>query len=219
MTNSSDSIEDYLGAILRLQRDRSLPLPLSQLQEHFGFSPISIHEMVQKLAQRGLAEYFPYKGVCLTEKGEKSASSLVRRHRIWEFFLTNELNVPIDEAHTLAGNLEHAAPDWVTERLFDHLGQPEACPHGSEIASQKEQAKGDCLADAIVGQTILINRISPENPISLKVARQSGLMPGKIVKITSRSESDLNFLMDDQNKTLLIKDSAFFWGKVQPDGA
>lgn len=219
MTNTTDSIEDYLGAIFRLQKDRTLPLPLSQLQDHFGFSPISIHEMVQKLAQKGLAEYFPYKGVCLTEKGEKTASSLVRRHRIWEFFLSNELKIPIDEAHLLAGNLEHAVPDWVTEKLFDYLGKPDSCPHGSEISEKNTIHQGDCLADTEVGQMILINRISPENPVSLKIARQFGLIPGKLVKIISRSEADLSFILDNQNKTLTAKDSAFFWGKVQPDGA
>ncbi len=218
-TNASASIEDYLGAIFRLQGDRNQPLPLSQLQEHFGFSPISIHEMVQKLAQKGLAEYFPYKGVRLTAIGEKTATSLVRRHRVWEFFLANELNVPIDEAHDLAGSLEHAVPDWVTERLYDFLGQPESCPHGSQIGEQADREKGTCLADAKIGQSILINRISPENPKSLKIARQSGLIPGKLVEIIARSESNLSFSIDDQKKTILMKDSAFFWGKVLPDGA
>jgi Mn-dependent DtxR family transcriptional regulator len=47
------------------------PLPLGDLQEHFGFSPISIHEMIQKLVQRGLVEYLPYKGVVLTPSGSR----------------------------------------------------------------------------------------------------------------------------------------------------
>ncbi len=157
MTNSSVSIEDYLGAIFRLQRGGGLPLPLGELQELFGFSPISIHEMVQKLVQRGLAEYLPYKGVLLTPIGYDLAASLVRRHRIWECFLANELQVSIGEAHHLAGDLEHAAPDWITERLFNHLGQPSSCPHGSDINNLGTFPEGRPLSEGVVGQVMRIS--------------------------------------------------------------
>ena len=121
-----ERVEEYLGAIYRLRIDTETPLPLSQLTEYFGFSPVSIHEMVQKLDDRGWVLYHPYRGVTLTDSGEDAALALLRRHRLWERFLADVLDLPWDEAHVIAGQLEHAAPEVVTERLADFLGDPTA---------------------------------------------------------------------------------------------
>jgi DtxR family Mn-dependent transcriptional regulator len=148
MTTPSVSIEDYVGAIYRLQNGNNDLLPLSGLQDFFGFSPISIHEMVQKLAQRGLTEYQPYKGVKLTQLGKETAEALIRRHRIWECFLANELHVPLEEVHQLAGNLEHVTPDWISERLFKYMDEPGFCPHGSIIGDPVQVSTGFQLGKA-----------------------------------------------------------------------
>jgi DtxR family Mn-dependent transcriptional regulator len=128
-----EHVEDYLGVIYRLRERADTPLPLARMQEYLNYSLISIHEMVQKLETQALVIYTPYRGVILTESGEKIATALVRRHRIWERFLTDLLKIPEDMVHTVAGQLEHAAPELVTERLAELLGQPAACPHGSAI--------------------------------------------------------------------------------------
>ena len=133
-----EHVEEYLGAIYRLREGADIPLPLARLQEHFNFSLISIHEMVQKLESQELVSYTPYRGVILAESGEKIAAALVRRHRIWERFLTDLLEMPQESVHAVAGQLEHAAPELVTERLAELLGQPDRCPHGSVIPLPEE---------------------------------------------------------------------------------
>jgi DtxR family transcriptional regulator, Mn-dependent transcriptional regulator len=138
--------EDYLGAIFRLRKTLGSPLPLSRLKEYFGYSPISIHEMITKLEENNLVKYIPYKGVMLTLEGEKIGSALVRRHRIWERFLTDTLGIPLDTAHEVAGNLEHAAPETITEKLSDFLGNPDHCPHGSEIPEKDPSSKQNRIA-------------------------------------------------------------------------
>ncbi len=135
----SDHFEEYLGAIFRLRHDTDTALPLSQLQLYFGYSPISIHEMVQKLTTQGLVTYQPYRGVTLTPDGERIGMDLVRRHRLWERFLTDLLDFPADSVHEIAGQLEHAAPQEVTERLARLLGNPENCPHGDPIPPRREE--------------------------------------------------------------------------------
>ena len=89
--------------------------------------------MIVKLEAQALLIYQPYKGVLLTEKGEQLAASLIRRHRIWERFLVDTLNFLPEDVHNLADQLEHAAPEEVTNRLSEFLGNPELCPHGSLI--------------------------------------------------------------------------------------
>ncbi len=212
MTYQSTSIEDYLGAIYRLQKQDGVPLPLGDLQDHFGFSPISIHEMVQKLVQRGLVEYLPYKGVMLTPSGFAVAESLVRRHCIWECFLVDGLQVPIDEAHDLAHDLEHAAPDWITERLFSFLLKPEVCPHGNRIQWAVDTSRGISLDSGEVGQVYRLTKIFPEKPASLKLARETGLLPGEVVRILDKNIGKTLLEVDGKKKNFLTEDLACFWG-------
>lgn len=137
-----ENTEMYVGAVYRLREDASIPLPLSQLRDYFDFSPISVHEMVQKLEVEGLVQYTPYRGVTLTPEGETIAAAMVRRHRIWERFLTDQLGIPVEQVHDLADQLEHAAPELVTDRLAEMMGAPETCPHGGVIPPAHREKVG-----------------------------------------------------------------------------
>ncbi|MCA1954418.1 MAG: metal-dependent transcriptional regulator [Anaerolinea sp.] len=128
-----ENLEMYVGVIYRLRADANTPVPLPKLKAYFGFTLISIHEMIQKLEGAQLVHYIRYKGVTLTAQGEQIAAALIRRHRIWERFLNDQLGIPIEQVHEIADALEHAAPELVTERLAALLGEPESCPHGSHI--------------------------------------------------------------------------------------
>jgi Mn-dependent DtxR family transcriptional regulator len=138
-----EHMEEYLGAIYRLRENASVPLPLPRLQDYLNYTLISVHEMVRKLEGQALASYVPYRGVVLTGKGEQIAASLVRRHRIWERFLADKLAIPWEATHAIAGQLEHAAPDLVTERLAGLMGEPELCPHGSAIPPRRTLEAGE----------------------------------------------------------------------------
>jgi DtxR family Mn-dependent transcriptional regulator len=212
MTTSSVSIEDYVGAIYRLQNSQGDLLPLNILQNFFGFSPISIHEMVQKLSQRGFAEYQPYHGVKLTPLGKQTAESLIRRHRIWECFLANELKVPLDETHQLAGDLEHAAPDWVSERLYQYMGEPGTCPHGSTIAVSKQNLMEIQLATVPPGQTLRITRIYPETETILALVRKLDLSPGQMVKITQTNSLQKQYYVNDRELQISGESLSCIWG-------
>lgn len=133
-----ENLEMYVGAIYRLRETFGASVPLPELQKYFGFSLISIHEMIQKLQNQDYVTYARYRGVSLTSKGEQVAVALIRRHRIWERFLTDQLNVPINQVHAIADALEHAAPEMVTDRLARLMGDPSNCPHGSLIPPANE---------------------------------------------------------------------------------
>ncbi len=178
-----ERVEEYLGAVYRLRVDAETPLPLTQLAEYFGFSPVSIHEMVQKLEEGGWVQYHPYRGVALTESGTEAALALLRRHRLWERFLSDVLALPWDEAHIIAGDLEHAAPEAVTERLASFLGEPEACPHGAPIPPQAASSLDQCLRSLGVGTEARVTRIAPETPELLRRIAQLALGPGARVRV------------------------------------
>jgi DtxR family transcriptional regulator, Mn-dependent transcriptional regulator len=200
-----EHIEEYLGAIYRLREQPDMPLPLSQLQLYFGFSPISIHEMIQKLETQGMVEYLPYRGVLITSAGESIASGVVRRHRIWERFLTDILEMPWDQVHEVAGQLEHAAPEMVTERLAVLLGQPNVCPHGGAIphAAEEVEEQTEQLARGLdqqpAGNYYRVVRIFPEITPNLQQLKKWNITPGTILELVEKHYDGINVQLEGES--------------------
>ena len=180
--------EAYLGAIYRLRVDPEMPVALSQLGEYFDFSPVSVHEMVRKLGDQGWLEYHPYHGVTLTERGERVAASLLRRHRLWERFLTDMLDIRWEEAHEIATEVEHAASDRVTERLASFLREPAHCPHGGPIPPLSQRPTDKPLLDVMPGARGRITRIAPESAPLLHSDQELGLLPETQVHVVRQQE-------------------------------
>ena len=182
---TSTHIEDYIGAIYRLRQSKDQALPLGKIQELLGFSPISIHEMITRLECLRLVHYQPYRGVILSEEGEEMAVRLVRKHRIWERFLTDMLQIPWESAHELAGELEHAAPELITERLAELLGQPQFCPHGEPIPGQSnpQGLKRTSLSEVETRHSYLVYSIAPEIDDYLKRLKEEGIQPGAEIQL------------------------------------
>ena len=219
-------VEEYLGAIYRLRESPQAPLPLPKLQEYLNYTLISIHEMVRKLESASLILYIPYRGVTLTDPGEQVAAALVRRHRIWEVFLTDKLAIPWDTTHDIAGQLEHAAPEVVTEQLAAFLGEPELCPHGRAIPPKAESleltsqharainppAPGIRLTQASSGEEHQVSSISPEVMPYLQQFHRWGIRPGASIRITGHEAETFTVLAngaeieipDDQASTIWV---------------
>ncbi|MGC9469844.1 MAG: metal-dependent transcriptional regulator [Anaerolineae bacterium] len=211
-----ERVEEYLGAIYRLRAGPGTPVPLSELTEYFGFSPVSVHEMVQKLDDRGWVVYHPYRGVTLTEKGEGVAKAVLRRHRLWERFLTDSLGISWDEAHVIAGRLEHVATESVTERLAAFLGEPKACPHGGPIPPGTGPSSTHRLRSLEVGTEAEIVRIAPETSELLRRVAERDLLPGRRVEIVAQEEAKTALRLDGADETVEVPaaDAAFIWVEV-----
>jgi manganese/zinc/iron transport system permease protein len=64
----------------------------------------------------------------LTEVGHAEARAIIRRHRLWEGFLAEELRLPADHVHATAERLEHFADAAPSQREGER-----ADPHGKPI--------------------------------------------------------------------------------------
>ncbi|GAB3283715.1 manganese-binding transcriptional regulator MntR [Sinomonas notoginsengisoli] len=167
----SSSTEDYLKTIYAFTEWQDTPITSSQLATRLGVANSSVSEMVRKLKDMGLVDHRPYGAVHLTEEGLRVALTMVRRHRLLETFLVNDLGYSWDEVHVEAERLEHAVSDLFVERLAARLGNPERDPHGDPIPS----ASGDIpridahrLSELDPGHEGTITRISDENPEMLR---------------------------------------------------
>ena len=209
-----ESEEEYLGAIYRLRTSATKPLPLSQLSGYFKYSPVSVHEMVQKLVSLDCIEYHPYRGTTLTAKGEDIARSLLRRHRLWERFLTDVLNIPWEDAHEIAGSLEHAATGLVTERLSEFLGEPDSCPHGGVIPPAELDFDDICLVTVPKGSVAKITRIAPETPGLLHRVRALQLQPGYKINVLEHSDDFTKVVCEERIVDVASRDAQRIWAEV-----
>ena len=187
-----ESAEMYLKAIGELTLEKPL-IPISILADRLGISPVSATEMVHRIEDQGLVKHERYKGVSLTDDGRRRAMLVIRRHRLWERFLTDKLKIPWEDVHDLACRLEHAAGQRVTDALADYLAEPPICPHGNpipNIAGDLEVKRGVQLDSLQVGDQGAILRIRPESQEVLSYFAEKEIKPGMVMHVKSIDKYD-----------------------------
>ena len=128
----SPSVEDYVRAIYGLS-ERGVAVTNATLTHRLGLSPSSVSGMINKLAQLGLVTHVRYGSIELTPEGRRLAYDVLRRHRLIELFLVEELDYTWDEVHQEADALEHAVSNELIEHIAAKLGHPTHDPHGDPI--------------------------------------------------------------------------------------
>lgn len=129
----TQSEENYLKAIFQLQEEIEGGISTSSLSAQLETKAASVTEMIKRLSDKKLVDYQKYYGVKLTESGRKQALLIVRKHRLWEYFLVERLNFNWDEVHEVAEQLEHIKSPKLVEELDSFLGRPQYDPHGDPI--------------------------------------------------------------------------------------
>ena len=134
--------------------------------------------MLKTLQASGLADYRPYEGVKLTTSGRALALRVLRRHRLIELFLVQTLSLSWGEVHDEAENMEHAASDWLIDRIDAFLGHPDTDPHGDPIPrSDGSIASFDYLALTSLspGEGFRLVRVLDQSTDFLKYLTDQGL--------------------------------------------
>lgn len=188
----SRSVEDYLKAIYALS-DSGDPASTSAIAEALEIQPASVTGMIKRLAESGLLEHVPYKGVRLTEPGTLEALKVLRRHRILETYLCERLGYSWDDVHDEAERLEHAASDKLIEQMADALGFPSHDPHGAPIPTRGgdiEATELTTLADVLPGDRVTIRAVRDEDSSDLRSMAADGLVPGAHVRVHPDSSDD-----------------------------
>lgn len=129
--------ENYLKAIFKIsEEDGNETATTNAISAEMNTAAASVTDMLRRLSDKKLINYEKYKGVTLTKEGKSVATALIRKHRLWEFFLVEKLHFDWDEIHDIAEQLEHVnSPELVT-RLNDYLGNPRFDPHGDPIPDE-----------------------------------------------------------------------------------
>jgi len=134
--NFTVSEENYLKAIYHLQEVGGT-VSTNAVASRLSTKAASVTDMMKKLSAKKLLNYKPYYGFTLSTEGKKAALFIIRRHRLWEFFLSQKLNFEWEEVHQLAEELEHVSSKKLIDRLDEFLGFPPFDPHGDPIPDSK----------------------------------------------------------------------------------
>lgn len=185
----SRSVEDYLKAVFNLT-ERGDAASTSAIADALEVQPASVTGMVKRLAESGLLEHVPYRGVRLTDRGSREALRVIRRHRILETYLAERLGYSWDDVHDEAERLEHAASDQLIERMATALEYPSHDPHGAPIptsAGEIEATDFATLADAQRGDELDIRAVQDEDAERLRYMEARGLKPGVELRVEERA--------------------------------
>jgi DtxR family Mn-dependent transcriptional regulator len=185
---NSESVDNYLKAILSLGGPEHRRVTSTSLADHLGVAPASITNMLQKLAAAPtpLVEYERHRGVQLSASGKRRALEVLRHHRLIETFLYEVLDYPIEEVHEEAERLEHFISERFEERIAAKLGHPRIDPHGHSIPTMEgEMTEEDSIPLTEVQQdgTFVIDSVSDRDARTLRQLKASGIKPGARLRI------------------------------------
>ena len=215
MPATTPAIEDYLKTIYSHTEWQPEPITPSALAGKLGIAPSSVTEMVKKLAALGLVTHVPYGAVRLNELGTARALEVVRRHRLIETWLVNEMGYTWDTVHDEAEVLEHALSDRLLEAIDARLGHPRRDPHGDPIpAADGSLLRPDAvlLAAATAGSRGAVVRISDRDPSMLRLLTENAIGLDTVLEL-----ADAGVRLPDGHTLALGTDAlASIWISTEP---
>lgn len=184
--------ENYIKAIFHLQQEDGT-VSTNDLATALQTKPASVTDMLKKLKTKKLLSYERYKGVRLSAEGKKLALAIVRKHRLWEYFLVDTLQFGWDEVHEVAEELEHISSKKLVEKLDAFLGYPKFDPHGDPIP--------DSHGKMIIQQQINLidvplNRIAEVSGVGSQSTELLELLKHKSIGIGTKLEVKKKFSFD-----------------------
>lgn len=185
----SPAVQDYAKAIYALESREGAAVTMNRLADRLGVTSASASGMVKKLAELGLVDHAPYRGVQLTPPGERLALEVLRRHRLLELFLAKLLDMPWDQVHDEAEILEHALSAQLEEIIATKLGDPTRDPHGDPIPSRRlevDERQTRSLESLQPGDRGTFVRVSDSDPAMLRYLAARGIAPGSTLKVVER---------------------------------
>ena len=190
MTGSSEAVENYAKAIYSLQhRGGGDPVATNDIADRLEVTAASASGMIKKLADLGLVAHVPYRGVQLTDEGERLALEVLRHHRLLELYLATQLDVPWDRVHEEAEALEHVLSEDLEARIAAKLGNPTHDPHGDPIPSAElviDESSTRSLSDLAPGDRGVFVRVSDSDPAMLRYLSERGVCLGDRLEVLDR---------------------------------
>jgi len=204
----SVSEENYLKAIYHLQEDGG-KVTTNALALKLNAKAASITDMMKKLSGKGLLDYTPYYGFSLSADGKKTAIFIIRRHRLWEFFLSQKLGFSWEEVHQLAEELEHVSHKKLIDRLDEFLGFPSYDPHGDPIPDSKGKISvrnNFSLTELPKSKAATVCQVTNQSPEMLELLKHKNIGIGTKLEVRKHFPFDQSIELKIKTKTVTISE-------------
>ena len=206
---ATDSMQEYLAEAYRIahyQPDDNF-VSTSSLAEEMHVSAPAVTRMVQRLKHAGFLEHEPYRGIRLTEAGEREALANIRRHRLVERFLVDVMGFGWHEVHDDADDLGLVVSDILVDKMDEMTGYPKRCPHGEPIPHADgflPRVVDYPLSEVDVGLDYVISRVHTHDAHKLRYFSELRLEPGKRFRLVMRApfKGPLQLQVDGQTHFL-----------------
>lgn len=224
-SETSSTVDRYLETIYCVAGEGEVVRP-SRLAQWLGVSAPTVSDAVQRLERDGWVTIARDRSVQLTAHGHAKASSIVRRHRILERWLTDTLGFDWAAADEEADRLSSVISDDVIERIDESIGAPLTCPHGNPIPGRTPTyGRLTSLADLQPGATAIVRRISEvaehEARALLLSLHEIGITEGSHLVLSREIalESQLIVEINERSLALPAASAKWIWVEAVEDAA
>jgi DtxR family Mn-dependent transcriptional regulator len=205
----SQTEENYLKTIYKLaEAEPGQDVSTNRIAAALTTRAASVTDMLRRLAEKELLRYEKYRGVQLTAEGRRLALLTVRKHRLWEVFLVQQLGFNWDEVHEVAEELEHVQSPLLMQRLDEFLNFPTFDPHGDPIPAEDGAVRRPThrlLADLEVGERGTLAAVKDTSAPFLQYLDKVGLALGAQLKVLDKVSFDNSLeLRVNRERTVLI---------------
>lgn len=205
----SHTEENYLKTIYKLaEAEPGQDVSTNRIAAALSTRAASVTDMLRRLAEKELLRYEKYRGVQLTPEGRRLALLTVRKHRLWEVFLVQQLGFNWDEVHEVAEELEHVQSPLLMRRLDEFLNYPTFDPHGDPIPAEDGAMRRPTqrlLAELEVGERGTLAAVKDTSAPFLQYLDKVGLPLGAQLKVLDKVAFDNSLeLRINRERTVLI---------------
>ncbi len=206
----SPTEENYLKVILALSSKNEQAVHTNAIAAELRIAAATATDMCKKLAVKKLVSHEKYKGVLLTKTGYLKACLIIRKHRLWETFLVEQLKFKWDEVHEIAEQLEHIDSEELVNRLELLLGSPKTDPHGDPIPDKNgylPPSRSMPLAEAATHDVHVVRGVADQSSKFLQLLNKLNIGIGSRIRIMEKFDFDQSIAIKvDQQKTVHISD-------------
>jgi DtxR family Mn-dependent transcriptional regulator len=206
MSVQTHSEENYLKAIWKLVEHSGENVSTNAIAASVNTKAASVTDMLKKLADKKLISYRRYQGVTLTAKGKRVAVEVVRKHRLWEVFLVEQLDFKWDEVHDIAEQLEHIQSNSLTEKLDKFLGFPKVDPHGDPIPDKTGKISDQQqipLAQLQENKKGIMTGVADHSTLFLQFLDKKEIHLGDTIELKETTDYDQSMIISINRKKII----------------
>ena len=203
----SQSEENYIKTIYHLGIKSEKGISSNAIANMLSTKASSVTDMIKKLSDKKVVIYKKYQGVTLTGFGKKTATNIIRKHRLWEVFLVEKLNFSWDEVHDVAEQLEHIQSPKLIDELDAFLEYPKTDPHGDPIPDKEgnlPQIQKSLLATLNKSEQGVCVGVNDSSSEFLRFLDKQEIGLGQHIEVLDKEPFDDSFLVKINEKEMTI---------------